>query len=163
MLIIVEGISRVGKTTLCNKIKNKFGIPIYKHNKSLIDYSEMSDNNEVEKMLCMLDMYKTIPSDIIFDRFHFSNAVYGILLRNYDKVAAFENIIKIESYIKQLEIECILIKVSPNNIEESSRQYGKDLRPFENLMSELYDNSILNKYNCTYNTEEELINKIENL
>ena len=56
-----------------------------------------------------------------------------------------------------------LIKVSPNNIEESSRQYGKDLRPFENLMSELYDNSILNKYNCTYNTEEELINKIENL
>ena len=163
MLIIVEGISRVGKTTLCNKIKNKFGIPIYKHNKSLTDYSEMSDNNEVEKMLCMLDMYKTIPSDIIFDRFHFSNAVYGILLRNYDKVAAFENIIKIESYIKQLEIECILIKVSPNNIEESSRQYGKDLRPFENLMSELYDNSILNKYNCTYNTEEELINKIENL
>lgn len=163
MLIIVEGISRVGKTTLCNKIKNKFGIPIYKHNKSLIDYSEMSDNNEVEKMLCMLDMYKTIPSDIIFDRFHFSNAVYGILLRNYDKVAAFENIIKIESYIKQLEIECILIKVSPNNIEESSRQYGKDLRPFENLMSELYDNSILNKYNCTYNTEEELVNKIESL
>lgn len=163
MLIIVEGISRVGKTTLCNKIKNKFSIPIYKHNKSLIDYSEMSDNNEVEKMLCMLDMYKTIPSDIIFDRFHFSNAVYGILLRNYDKVAAFENIIRIESYIKQLKIECILIKVSPNNIEESSRQYGKDLRPFENLMSELYNNSILNKYNCTYNTEEELVNKIENL
>lgn len=163
MIIIVEGISRVGKTTLCNKLKTKFNIPIYKHNTKLIDYNKMSDNIEVEKMLCMLDMYKTIPSNIIFDRFHFSNTVYGILLRNYDKQSAFQNVNKIESYIKQLGIKNLLLKVSPNNIEESSRQYGRDLKPFENLITELYNNSILDKYNCDYNTEDELIKKLEKI
>lgn len=161
MLIIVEGISRVGKTTLCNKLKDTFNIPIYKHNTSLIDYNKMVDDNEVEKMLCMLDVYKTIQSNIIFDRFHFSNAVYGVLLRNYNKTTAFENVFKIESYIKKLNINSILIKVSPNNIEESSKQYGKDLKCYEDLMSQLYENSILDKYNCDYNTKEEIIDKIK--
>ena len=160
MIIIVEGISRVGKTTLCKKLHITKNIPIYKHNTHIIDYSNMQDNIEVEKMMCMIDVYRTIPSNIIFDRFHFSNTVYGILLRNYNKQNALNNITKIEQYLKTAG-RTILIKVSPTNIQESSKQYGKDLELFEILMQELYNNSILEKYECNYNTEDKLISKLK--
>ena len=159
MIIIVEGISRVGKTTLCNKLKNKFGFPIYKHNNKIVDYSKMKDDVEKEKMMCMIDVYKTIPSNIIFDRFHFSNAVYGILLRNYDKNRALNNIKEIEEYLNAAG-KVILIKVSPTDLKESSKQYKKDLAPFESLMEELYDHSVLKKYECNYITQENLINTL---
>lgn len=159
-IIIIEGISRVGKTTLCNKINKLYNIPIYKHNNRIINYSEMNDKNEVEKMMVMLDVYRTIPSNIIFDRFHFSNAVYGILLRNYDINESINNIKKIEKYIKSVNSRCILIKVSPTDIKESSRQYGRDLTEFENYFQKLYNISILEKYNCNYNNQDELIKKL---
>lgn len=160
MIIIVEGISRVGKTTLCNKLKVKYNLPIYKHNHKIVNYDKMKDEVEKEKMLCMIDVYRTIPSNIIFDRFHFSNVVYGILLRNYDKQKAFNNCKIIEEYLKSAG-RVILIKVSPNNIEESSRQYGSDLKPFEKLMQKLYNNSILEKYECNYATEDKLIEELK--
>lgn len=159
-IIIVEGISRVGKTTLCNKINKLYNIPIYKHNKNIIQYSDMNDRNEVEKMMVMLDVYRTIPSNIIFDRFHFSNAVYGILLRNYDINESINNIKIIEKYIKSINSRCILIKVSPTDIKESSRQYGKDLTQFENYFQKLYNISILEKYECDYNSQNKLIDKL---
>lgn len=159
-IIIIEGISRVGKTTLCNKINKLYNIPIYKHNKNIIQYSDMNDRNEVEKMMVMLDVYRTIPSNIIFDRFHFSNTVYGILLRNYDINESINNIKIIEKYIKSINSRCILIKVSPTDIKESSRQYGRDLTEFENYFQKLYNISILEKYNCNYNNQDELIKKL---
>lgn len=159
-IIIVEGISRVGKTTLCNKINKLYNIPIYKHNKNIIQYSDMNDRNEVEKMMVMLDVYRTIPSNIIFDRFHFSNTVYGILLRNYDINESINNIKIIEKYIKSINSRCILIKVSPTDIKESSRQYGKDLTQFENWFQKLYNISILEKYECDYNSQDKLIDKL---
>lgn len=159
-IIIVEGISRVGKTTLCNKINKLYNIPIYKHNKNIIQYSDMDDRNEVEKMMVMLDVYRTIPSNIIFDRFHFSNTVYGILLRNYDINESINNIKIIEKYIKSINSRCILIKVSPTDIKESSRQYGKNLTQFENWFQKLYNISILEKYECDYNSQDKLIDKL---
>jgi len=159
MIIIAEGISRVGKTTLCNKLSSK-NIPIYKHNTNIINYQEMKDNIETEKMMCMIDVYRSIPSNIIFDRFHFSNAVYGILLRNYNKQNAFDNIKKIEQYLKSTG-RVILIKVSPTDIKESSRQYGKDLKQFEDLMQELYNNSVLEKYECNYVSQDKLIERLK--
>lgn len=160
-IIIIEGISRVGKTTLCNKINKLYNIPIYKHNSKIINYSEMNDKNETEKMLVMLDVYRTIPGNIIFDRFHFSNAVYGILLRNYNVNKSIDNIKIIENYIKSINSRCILIKVSPTDINESSRQYGKDLTQFEYYFQKLYNISILEKYECNYNNQDQLINKLD--
>ena len=38
MIIIVEGIDRVGKTTLCNRLRQELGYPVFKHNKSEFSY-----------------------------------------------------------------------------------------------------------------------------
>ena len=87
MLIIVEGIDRVGKTTLCNMLKDKLGFKIYKHKNNNFNYSKMDNDNETDKMLQLLDLYEQIGSDvnIVFDRFHWSDFVYGKIERNYNE------------------------------------------------------------------------------
>ena len=51
MIIIVEGIDRVGKTTLCEKLNKELKIPIYKHKNNQFYYNLMDNKNETDKML----------------------------------------------------------------------------------------------------------------
>ena len=61
MLVIVEGIDRVGKTTFIDRLKSEDkGLHIFKHDKSIIDYSEMNDNNEADKMVQLLEFSKYV-------------------------------------------------------------------------------------------------------
>ena len=115
MIIIVEGIDRVGKTTLCNKLSQKTNIPIYKHKKS--NYSEMKNDIETDVMIQLIDLYKLLNGNIIFDRFHWSDFVYGALERNYSIANAYNNINIIESKLKD---NAIIIYVKPTDINKSS-------------------------------------------
>ncbi len=153
MIIIVEGIDRVGKTTLCNK----FNIPIYKHKRS--NYSEMKNDIETDIMLQLIDLYKLLGGNIIFDRFHLSDFVYGVLERNYSLSDADNNFKQIESELKD---NAILIYIEPTDIEWSSAKHGSDLTAHHQLMELLFHNSILKKYNCTFDTIDDIVKEIIN-
>lgn len=164
MIIIVEGIDRVGKTTLCNKLSKELRMPIYKHNNEQFSYSRMDNDNETDKMLQLIDLYSILDGDLIFDRFHISDLVYGIMLRNYSMQSASRNCKLIDDRLSKLRFkqEAILILVKPTNVEKSSHEHGADLSKYDRLMQIAFDmSSIEMKYICDYNSIDLVVEKLK--
>ncbi len=154
MLIIVEGISKVGKTALCNKLSERLNIPILiKERFGFVpQFESMYANFGSSRML--LNLLNTCSDiNLILDGFHLSERVYGLLDRYYDCVDYYN---KIDEKLAEME-DVILFHVNPINIVESSKQYGMDLEPYYIMFKKLFNNSkIKNKLECDYTT----INKI---
>lgn len=159
MVIIVEGIDRVGKTTLCKKLSEATGVTIFKHNSDLFDYSKMDNNNETDKEIQMLEVAKIGNVNLIFDRFYFSDFVYGTFERNYRLYSSLENFEKVENQLK--DMDAILVLINPTDIESSSKQHGKDLSPYFHLFNFLFGISSIKKMKCDYNSIDEVVNKIK--
>lgn len=157
MIVIVEGIDRVGKTTLCNMLKDKLGFKIYKHKNDNFNYSKMDNDNETDKMLQLLDLYEQIGSDvnIVFDRFHWSDFVYGKIERKYDEVKAINNLKIIEKKLK--EVNAIIIFVEPTNINRSSNEHGKSLLLYNYEMEGCFERSDLSKIKTNYNDLNDVV------
>lgn len=161
MVIIVEGIDRVGKTTLCNKINKEINFPIYKHVGNFV-YSRMDNENETDKMIQLLQLCKITNSTIVFDRFHFTDYVYGVLERNYNVLIASHNVEEIEEFLK--EIKAILIYVSPTDVLKSSIEHGSNLEKHDKMFEELFEESkIEHKFRCDYNSLDEALLFIRNI
>lgn len=159
MIIIIDSIDRVGKTTLANKLAEKLGARIYKHAIKNGDYSEMKDDSETCAMFALINLATVYNDQItIFDRFHLSNTIYGMIKRNYDLVSSARNFNAIDSALSELGDDVILIKVNPTDLERSSREHGSDLTPYYNLFNELYQKSnIKNKVEIDYNGIDNLV------
>ena len=157
MLIIVEGIDRVGKTTLCNMLKDKLGFKIYKHKNDNFNYSKMDNDNETDKMLQLLDLYEQIGNDanIVFDRFHWSDFVYGKIERKYYEIKAINNLHIIEKKLK--EVNAIIIFVEPTNINRSSNEHGKSLLLYNYEMEGCFERSDLSKIKTNYNNLNDVV------
>ena len=161
MIIVVEGIDRVGKTTLCNKLSNELNIPIYKHSQRVMDYSNMDNTNETDKMLHLLDVCKLLNADIIFDRFHLSDYVYGIIERRYDAKNAALNLSMLDDML--YEMNAILVFISPTDIKSSSDQHGKDLTPYFKLMTKVKHESKMRLFSCDYNSINDVVERIKEI
>lgn len=161
MIVIIDSIDRVGKTTLATKLSEALNGKIYKHSEKNKGYCKMTDDGETAAMLAMIDMYALYPENtIIFDRFHLSNYVYGRIHRNYDETTALQNFDKIDENLAELD-NVYLVKVNPTDIERSSREHGSSLVEHQKLFDFLYNRSkIENKFECDYNTMDEVVSKI---
>lgn len=145
-LIIVEGIDRVGKTTLCNKLSTELNIPIFKDNCTYEGYNDKRVN--YEKMNTIVNMLEQLEvQDFISDRLHLTEMVYGAFDREYDSSDLIKSIDK-----RLSKLDVLLILVKPTSIEKSSKEHGGDLRRHERLFKILYDCSTLDKMSCTYDT-----------
>ena len=168
MIIIVEGIDRVGKTTLCNKLSESLNFPIHKHVKKTL-YKNMDNDNETDKMMQILDVCNQTHCNIIFDRFHLSEYVYGVKDRCYDVSKASKNLLDVDNMLNDKN-DVLLILVEPVDIERSSLEHGSDLSMHKKIFDDIFKEScIKNKWKCTYNTLDEaemfvrtIINKIMN-
>ena len=165
MLIIVEGIDRVGKTTLCNMLKDKLGFKIYKHKNDNFNYSKMDNDNETDKMLQLLDLYEQIGSDvnIVFDRFHWSDFVYGKIERNYNEDKAVSNLYKITKRLNDLN--ALVIFVKPTNLCESSKQHGRNLSMYNRSMEECFkrSESIIREVMTDYTGLQSVVEKVKEI
>lgn len=161
MIIIVEGIDRVGKSTLCQKLSKELGIEIFKRYEYQ-KFSEMDNDNETDKMLQLLQMVKLTKSDIIFDRLYLSDFAYGTLERCYDETHAMKNFDVIDSLASSFEDDVTLICIMPTNIYESSKQHGKSLELHNINFKLLFSRSkIRNKIMCNYTTIDEVVEMIK--
>lgn len=159
MIVIVEGIDRVGKTTLCNKIYELNNIPVFKHSNESFDYSKMDNDNETDKMLQLVELVSITRSDIIFDRFHISDIVYGQLERNYEYYKAEENFKKIDERLSKED--SVLIHVYPSSYEKlmkASTEHGEDLLHYFEMFMEFYEKSKMNKMMICYEFFDSFIN-----
>lgn len=149
MVIIVEGIDRVGKTTLVNMLHNVTGFPVYKNNTSF-RLEDMDNENETDKMIKMLQVCQLTNANIIFDRFHWTDLVYGVVQRGYDYDIATKNKILIEDMLEKMGALIILVK--PTDVYASSEQHGGNLFYHDGLFNTLYDQSHMLKYSCRFPT-----------
>lgn len=157
MIIIIEGIDRVGKTTLCNLISKEFNIPIYKHEGKFL-YHNMDNDNETDKMIQLIEICRLLDGVVIFDRFHLTDAVYGIIERGYDVDKAFSNFDYIEETIINSKIATLLIKVNPLDINASSFQHGYSLLNHQDNMTIFYNRSFLEKYETDF---DDMVSAVE--
>lgn len=149
MVIIVEGIDRVGKTTLVNMLHKATGFPVYKNNTEF-KLENMDNENETDKMIKMLQICALGNVDIIFDRFHWTDTVYGCLQRGYLLNTALQNKDKIEGVLA--EMKAVVCLVRPTDIVNSSKQHGCDLHRHSDLFNMLFNESQLDKIGCTFPT-----------
>ena len=118
MILIVEGIDRIGKTTLVNyinKISGKDNFVYQDLGKNIIQPRVFDNKNETDKLMKLLSMIDLIGKDkfIIFDRFHWSDFSYGLIRRKYDFELAIRNFNIIEN--KLLELDAKVICLFPGN------------------------------------------------
>lgn len=158
MIIVVDGIDRVGKTTLCNKLSEYLDFPIYKHDESCFDYSKMDNDNETDKMIQLIELAEVTNSDIIFDRFHLSDCAYGVLERRYDYTKALQNFSKIDA--KLSEVGALVIYVYPENLQKSSSEHGKDLSMHFFLMNLLTAATHSEIKLCSYSEIDNVISEL---
>lgn len=91
MIIICDGFDKTGKSSLSQYIANKIGFQ-YKH--TLLSYNK----NLLHEYLNILERY---PTDIVIDRFYFTELVYGkVVCRNIR--LSDNDIIILEEKLKQL-------------------------------------------------------------
>lgn len=147
MIVIVDGIDRVGKTILCNtlaehgynKIKGQLNISHMFQDKAMFYASQEVGMLEVMK--------QTTKVNFVVDRFHWSEYVYGKHVRGY-KSKYTEQI----EYILETTEGVKIILVCPIDILRSSKEHGLDLSGYQKDFERLYEDSHLDKFKCTYDT-----------
>lgn len=155
MIILVEGIDRVGKTTLCKILSDRFGFPISKDDTRYYgSHNNVDINTEKDNTFVNLIEQGCI-DNVIFDRFHLTEYVYSYIERGVKNDA----MIDIDNRLSKLDV--LLIFVLPVDIKWSSREHGSDLTKHQKLFEKMYEQSKLNKYRCTFYSYDMCINEVE--
>lgn len=165
MVIILEGIDRVGKTTLAAKIAEEINGKIFKAERVEGMLCTVNENNAISYGYCMGQVqlfnntYATSCSKhIIIDRFHWTEYVYTKLQRDKDLDEYYLN--SIEKEMLKCKDGYIIIQMMPIDINVCSRMHGSDLSNHQKLFNWVFDNSKLNKYRCTYMSTDLVLDMI---
>ncbi len=163
-VVIVEGVDRVGKTTFIDKFVEAYpGFKRFKHKQSDFGYGNMDNVNETDKMLQLLEMVKLLDGNVIFDRFHLSNAIYGYLDRDYDIKQVTKSLETIENRMMDLfgDDNLLLVYVKPEDIIRSSVEHGKDLTDYDEFMDLVVIGSILPVMVGSYSLIDPMVEAVE--
>lgn len=151
MLILIEGIDRVGKSTLAEKLHQAidgsilldrtFDDNIVKFMK--MDYSQSTTNARELELINVYDsmMEANENTVLIVDRFHLSTALYESVLRNNYTNAMIASK-RIDRYFAERN-DIVLIHVKPSDIKLSSMLHGSDLSNDAKFMQMLVDDSFI--------------------
>ena len=149
MIIIVEGIDRVGKSTLCKKLE---GIGF---TQSLARIWNTSRDNELvtalqnERTIAQAQILQLIHDkvDIVIDRFHLSQIVYSMHNRDCDVTSTM---LEVDKMLGQMD--SLLLYVQPTNLERSSKEHGSDLLKHVETFDEMFAKSSMQKLKLNYKT-----------
>lgn len=163
MIIIIEGIDRVGKTTLAQALCEKRNIPIFKKireggNEADGQYETMMNYGNA---LGLVEVWNQdwFTQDLIVDRFHWTEAVYGKCERH--TLIPLQCMKNVENEMLFHKEKYLIVYVKPTDIEFSSRLHGKSLVAHELEFNQLYDRSHLNKIETNYDNLNNALKEIE--
>lgn len=166
MIIIVEGVDRVGKTSLCEQIieaanKNE-GIELKRFRDDTRYYKYTHDDRKLntEKANTLTNLIENkMVDNIIIDRFHLTEYIYGLADRAYINNA----MVDIDDRLSKLD-NVLLIYVQPQDIDWSSEQHGSCLRFHDSMMAGFYNYSkIKMKIKCEFNFFSQVTSKVVHL
>ena len=176
MLVIVEGIDRVGKSTLVEKLVNECGFVQYlceskKFPVWYIDADErkfdafpkicdlgcrddvLANLSKMNAEVCMLEaLMPYVGKPVIIDRLHFSEAVYGNADRDYSCSDAF-----FDFDYRLSKLGATVIYVEPTDIERSSNEHGEDLSLHAKMFDDLLKVSACEVQRLKYDQIDEVV------
>ena len=168
MIIIVEGIDRVGKTTLCNMLEKRY--------KNLLDIKRFRDDTRyahghtdmdvnTEKINTLMNLIENdIVRNVILDRFHLTEFVYGAVEREYGNADMYDIDKRLSEVDKRYNNMVVLIYVVPTDIKASSEEHGRNLERHLKLFNNFYNGSFIeNKIKVDYNTLGQALQFIDKL
>lgn len=147
MVIIFEGIDKVGKTYLARKVSSALNIPIYKKDRErdirTLSATPINFGNAIGHVQC----WNNLKPNLIVDRFYWTEYVYGKLDRGYGS----------DYYLRLVEHEMLkerdnylIVYVKPKDLKFSEEQHGSNLSEHLELYNVIYCTSSLKKIVCTY-------------
>ena len=160
MIILVDGIDRVGKSTLCKMLSDELGIPSNKDDtRYLGTHRDVVVNTE--KINTFVNLIENgCLKDVIFDRFHLTEYVYSAVERGFINKHMFD----VDKRLCNLNDLVILIYVRPTDIVKSSVEHGKDLSEHDALFSTFYNLSkIQYKIKTSYNYFDDVIKEVKRI
>ena len=126
MIIAVEGIDRTGKSTFCEALSDNTGfVNFYAPESDIVKNKDKNMYDEADKCLKLATLADLSSTDVVFDRFHMSDFVYGILNRNYDIDEATKLFKKVDEKLAKLGVVVYYFK--PKTVAYSSVLEGRDL------------------------------------
>lgn len=161
MIIIVEGVDRVGKTTLCNKLHEELGFEIF-HDEykpkyispDYIPYTPVVNEIVNMKFNILLQFIKKF-DNIIIDRCHLTEYAY-----DYQRGVIYHGFSEIDEQLSKLDT--YLVMVASEDIKKSSEEHGCDLRVTEMIFKSLfYSSKIKEKFVVKYSKFDEIINDMK--
>lgn len=126
MIIAVEGIDRTGKSTFCEALSNKTGfVNFYAPESDIVKNKDKNMYDEADKCLKLATLADLSSTDVVFDRFHISDFVYGIVNRNYNIDEAMTLFKKVDQKLAKLGV--VIYYFKPIIVAYSSLLEGRDL------------------------------------
>lgn len=188
MIVIVEGVDRVGKTTLCEMIEEKYRESMnfmrfrddtrYAHN-----YLVRAVNTEKINTLQNL-IESGFVDNIILDRYHMTEFVYGACDRGYNNGDMFDidrRLAELDrkdtadgegeddidpgmSYLGKFQKDVVLIYMVPTDVARASARHGKNLERHVKWFDDFYKNTkITKKIKVDYPTRWEALDFIDEI
>lgn len=159
MIIIVEGIDRVGKTTLINKLTEQSSFVKLKDYNITKDYKDENfDTFSLGKLDTSFAFLKQLHEQgltVIVDRLHLTELVYA---KTTKRRCCEKEIYDLDRELSKLK--AILIYVEPTDIHWSNEQANEDQTQRKKQFDYEYTLSHLEKYNTNFNEFDSFIPRI---
>lgn len=155
MIVIVEGIDRVGKTTLCEKLQErgfvilKDGIDFLKDYKATKSEASLASASKIDTTFRFILQLHHQGVNVVVDRCHLTEIVYGVCTRkncDSDLVREFE-----EGFAAVAGADALLVLVEPTNVDEACERAQEDLRAHDRAFKKVYSNSAMFKMRTSFN------------
>lgn len=168
MIVILEGIDRVGKTTIAEVLRDNLGFEIFKKERTEIKgVSNVIDESVAEGIinygnaLGLVDMFNWdgFDKNIVIDRFHWTEAIYSRIDRK--QFLPMKYMGYVESKMLEKKEKYLMVYVRPTDINYSSRAHGSDLTAHLEWFEKLYINSGLPKYMATFYSKDLVVKEVE--
>ena len=155
MIVILEGLDRTGKSTIAEILENNFGFIKFKDHNHLRFMDLKSIANRLDSTLSMLVSLNKAGKNIVLDRFHISELIYGTNDRGY-RDCDFDHIYYIDEVLSHLNTKLYLLERNVNNeyVEAFPREVNEsELLEYQKKFRYAFDKSYIEN-KCIYNTSE---------
>lgn len=147
MIAIVEGIDRVGKSTLCEKLMKAGFICLKDFENIKVDsiFRPIYLLAKTDTTISYLYMLDRQDINVVVDRLHLSEYVYGSIERTTSK----DTIMEFDRMLAKMNTALILVK--PIDVKWSSEKAEKDLSQYDILFNKVFaESKIKNKFETNF-------------
>lgn len=164
MIVIVEGIDRVGKTTLCKKLQEKGfvilkdrGLGLFENDKQEVKAS--CSLAKIDSTLGFIEQLHNQGVNVVVDRLHLTELVYGKATRG--RLVYDEDVEELErEFFEKVGSNAVLVLVTPTIEKEAFERSGEDQSKHVSLFKSYFKTSPMRKIRTNFDTLDKTVKRI---